>query len=85
MAHGSIRYSSYSCDSLSTLHREYAALVAIEYYDLADFLLKPRLSRKPTISDDEVQSTQTKYNVNEPQAIAIASVMRTEGISLIQG
>ncbi len=33
----------------------------------------------------EVQLTMTKYNVNEPQARAISSALRTDGFSLIQG
>lgn len=57
----------------------------MEFYDLADVILRPRLAMKPFIDSDELQATQNKFNVNEPQAVAIASVMRTEGISLIQG
>lgn len=57
----------------------------MEYYDLTNFILKPQLNKKPSLDRTEIQSTQTKYNVNEPQAIAIASVMRTNGVSLIQG
>lgn len=57
----------------------------MEFYDLANFILRPQLSKKPFIDSDELQATQSKFSVNEPQAIAIASVMRTEGISLIQG
>ncbi|THH12551.1 hypothetical protein EW146_g7587 [Bondarzewia mesenterica] len=71
--------------SLSTLHREYGALVAMPCYDHADFFLRPQLSKKPYVDDKEIQQTMAKYNVNEPQAVAIASSMRTEGFTLIQG
>ncbi|KAH9080551.1 SEN1 N terminal-domain-containing protein [Lactarius deliciosus] len=53
--------------SLSTLHREYAALMALPLYEL------------------HVESAMTKYNVNEPQARAIVSALRTDGFTLVQG
>ncbi|KAI0304428.1 SEN1 N terminal-domain-containing protein [Multifurca ochricompacta] len=71
--------------SLSTLHREYAALMAMPHYDCADFILKPQLPKPTRVDQKEVQLTMTKYNVNEPQARAIASALRTDGFSLIQG
>ena len=72
-------------DRLSTLHREYAALVALQHYDYADIILHPRLEMKPVIPESEIQNTMAAYNVNQPQAVAITSVMRTDGFSLIQG
>ncbi len=71
--------------SLSTLHREYAALMAMPHYDCADFILKPHLPKRAPVDHNEVQLTMTKYNVNEPQARAISSALRTDGFSLIQG
>ncbi|KAI0061699.1 hypothetical protein BV25DRAFT_1948064, partial [Artomyces pyxidatus] len=71
--------------SLSTLHREYAALVAMPLYDFANFILQPQLSRPPSIDQYEIRQAMASYNVNEPQARAIASSLRTEGFSLIQG
>ncbi|KAI0320191.1 AAA domain-containing protein [Amylostereum chailletii] len=71
--------------SLSTLHREYAALVAMEFYDFSDFILKPKLKPTPLIPEDELRATMQAYNVNEPQARAIESALQTEGFSLIQG
>lgn len=70
--------------SLSTLHREYAALVALPYYDLADVILNPKLV-KVAIDRREVRASMEKYGVNEPQAGAIVGAMNTEGFSLIQG
>jgi senataxin len=71
--------------SLSTLHREYAALMAMPHYDCADFILKPHLPKPIPVDHKEVQLTMSKYNVNEPQARAISSALRTDGFSLIQG
>jgi hypothetical protein len=59
--------------------------MAMPHYDCADFILKPRLPKPLPVDHKEVQLTMTKYNVNEPQARAISSALRTEGFSLIQG
>jgi senataxin len=69
---------------LSTLHREYAALVALPYYDLSDVIFNPRLV-KPIIDKREVRASMEKYGVNEPQAGAIVGAMNAEGFLLIQG
>jgi hypothetical protein len=71
--------------SLSTLHREYAALMAMPHYDCADLILKPHLLKPPFVDQRELQQTMTKYSVNEPQARAVISALRTDGFSLIQG
>ena len=71
--------------SLSTLHREYAALMAMPHYDCASFILKPYLPKPKSVDKKEVQLTMAKYSVNEPQARAIISALRTDGFSLIQG
>ncbi|KAF5385735.1 hypothetical protein D9757_005459 [Collybiopsis confluens] len=72
-------------NSLSTLHREYAALVAAEYYDFADWILRPHLSLPSKVDSREIQQVAEKYKVNEPQAKAIASALKTDGFVLIQG
>ena len=59
--------------------------MAMPYYDCADFILKPHLPKPPCVDQKEVQLTMSKYNVNEPQARAIISALRTDGFSLIQG
>ncbi|KAI9443210.1 SEN1 N terminal-domain-containing protein [Lactarius indigo] len=71
--------------SLSTLHREYGALMALPLYDCVDFILKPQLPKPPRLDPKEVESAMTKYNVNEPQARAIVSALRTDGFTLVQG
>ncbi|KAH8114513.1 SEN1 N terminal-domain-containing protein [Phellopilus nigrolimitatus] len=71
--------------SLSTLHREFAALMALPYYDMADIILRPRLTDPVIASSDDIQQAIDAYQVNKPQAKAIISSMRTKGFSLIQG
>ncbi|KAI0031389.1 SEN1 N terminal-domain-containing protein [Vararia minispora EC-137] len=71
--------------SLATVHREYAALVALEFYDYCDFILNPRLSQPPRIEESQVQNMMKKYRVNVPQARAIVSSLQSTGFSLIQG
>jgi len=71
--------------SLSTLHREYGALMALPNYDCADFILKPQLPKPPHLDHKEIEVAMAKYNVNEPQARAIIGALRTDGFTLIQG
>ncbi|KZT19477.1 hypothetical protein NEOLEDRAFT_1151950 [Neolentinus lepideus HHB14362 ss-1] len=71
--------------SLRTLHREYAALVALPFYDFFDVILRPRLLSKPHLDAQEIRQAQEAYKVNEPQAIAILSSLKNEGFTLIQG
>jgi senataxin len=71
--------------SLSTLHREYAALVSVAYYDLFETILRPRLSKASRIERRDIEQTMAKYSVNEPQATAILSSLQTDGFVLIQG
>ncbi|KAG1742367.1 SEN1 N terminal-domain-containing protein [Suillus paluster] len=71
--------------SLSTLHREYGALVALPHYDLFQMILTPKLSATPPIEQREVQHTMSAYNVNEPQARAIIGSLKADGFALIQG
>jgi len=74
-----------SLHSLSTLHREYGALVALPHYDLFQTILTPKLSVMPSIEQREVQHTMSAYNVNEPQARAIIGSLKVDGFALIQG
>ncbi|GAA5972915.1 hypothetical protein JCM11641_004002 [Rhodosporidiobolus odoratus] len=71
--------------NLSTVHREYAALQALEYIDLCPDILNPR--PPPTIRPDArtIQQAMSAYRVNEPQAMAIHGALRSQGFSLIQG
>ncbi|KAG6334081.1 hypothetical protein ID866_5013 [Astraeus odoratus] len=71
--------------SLSTLHREYGALVGLPYYDAFSTVMQPRLSGHPHLDHREVEETMANFRVNEPQARAILSSLRAEGFALIQG
>ncbi|KAH9922778.1 SEN1 N terminal-domain-containing protein [Epithele typhae] len=71
--------------SLTTLVREYAALMSLQYYDLLDIVLHGQLPRVPKVDKDEVQRVMKSYKVNEPQANAILKSLDTEGFALIQG
>ncbi|KAJ3847326.1 SEN1 N terminal-domain-containing protein [Lentinula lateritia] len=71
--------------SLSTLHREYAALIAAEYYDFADHILRPYLALPLGVDTKEINKMMSKFKVNEPQAKAIVSALKSDGFVLIQG
>ncbi|PFH53903.1 hypothetical protein AMATHDRAFT_705 [Amanita thiersii Skay4041] len=71
--------------SLSTIHREYAALVSLAYYDFVEAILKSQLSMPAKVNLNDVQNAMIRYGVNEPQAKAILSSLETPGFSLIQG
>ncbi|KAJ7784568.1 SEN1 N terminal-domain-containing protein [Mycena metata] len=71
--------------SLSTINREYAALLGLQYYDLFPSILRPALPPIPPPNTDAVKKIVATHRVNEPQAIAISSCLNTPGLSLIQG
>ncbi|KAF9485837.1 hypothetical protein BDN70DRAFT_870734 [Pholiota conissans] len=71
--------------SLSTLHREYAALMSLKYNDICPFIMQPKLQKAPDVVSRDLQETMNAYRVNEPQATAILKAMETNGFSLIQG
>ncbi|KAG1457054.1 hypothetical protein G6F56_006696 [Rhizopus delemar] len=65
--------------------REYAALEALEHYELGSEILRPT-STSITLNPSTVQQYCKNYGVNEPQAEAIASaIQKKNGFSLIQG
>ena len=72
-------------NSLSTIIREYGALMALPHYDLLNSILHTQLSRPGKVGTEEVQRVMKAYNVNEPQANAILKSLSTEGFALIQG
>ena len=80
-----LRESDLEVPSLSTLHREFSALMGLPYYDFAPFIYKPKLSDPVPVSPDDIRQAMSRYQVNEPQAKAITSAMRTKGFTLIQG
>ncbi|KAJ3513039.1 hypothetical protein NLJ89_g3171 [Agrocybe chaxingu] len=71
--------------SLSTLHREYAALKSLPHSSQLEVILKPSLPRVPDPDTRYVRETMSTLKVNEPQAIAILKAMTNEGFTLIQG
>ncbi|CDR46333.1 hypothetical protein NBRC10512_007411 [Rhodotorula toruloides] len=71
--------------NLSTVHREYAALQALEFIDLCGDVLAPRPPPSIKTEPRTIEKTMAAYKVNEPQAIAIHGALRTQGFSLIQG
>ncbi|KAF9516494.1 hypothetical protein BS47DRAFT_1483978 [Hydnum rufescens UP504] len=79
------RWRLYRVLSLSTVHREYAAMVGLQYYDLFPSVVHPRKTELPIISPNRVRNCMATYRVNEPQALAILGSLDTQGFSLIQG
>ena len=54
-------------------------------YDLCPVILRPKLPEPARTNPTEVADAMKSYNLNEPQAKAILSALRTDGFSLIQG
>ncbi|KAJ8518486.1 hypothetical protein ONZ45_g4443 [Pleurotus djamor] len=71
--------------SLSTMTREYGALVSVPFFDLSDTIIRPHLPELKTPSTKEVERAMANLGVNKPQATAILSSIATQGITLIQG
>ena len=71
--------------SLTPLEREYGALMALQYYDLAEEVIRAKPSPLPPYSVEELQGYMDLYNVNEAQAKAVASALDNDAFTLIQG
>ncbi|KAI0086495.1 SEN1 N terminal-domain-containing protein [Irpex rosettiformis] len=71
--------------SLTTLHREYGALVALEYYDMVRTILNPVLQKITSPDQSELPRLMQMYKLNKPQATAILNALEADGFSLIQG
>jgi len=71
--------------SLTTLRREYAALVSVPDLLLAKDLLQARVAPRPDVSEADRVQAERAYSLNAPQAQAVVAAMRTTGFSLIQG
>ncbi|KAF9327020.1 DEAD-box type RNA helicase [Podila minutissima] len=72
--------------NLTPIHREYAALIAMRYFELCETILKPtnQIPQKP--SQNTVQQIMDTYKVNTPQAQAIVgAIEKPHGFTLIQG
>ncbi|PPQ66263.1 hypothetical protein CVT24_007281 [Panaeolus cyanescens] len=71
--------------SLSTINREYGALVALQYNKMCASIMNPSLEKPPTQPPSAIQEVMGRYNVNEPQATAILNAISVSSFSLIQG
>ncbi|KAG0219273.1 DEAD-box type RNA helicase [Mortierella sp. NVP41] len=72
--------------NLTTTHREYAALIAMRYYELRDLILDPPDTPPVRPSLETVQKVMDVYKVNTPQAQAIVgAIEKPKGFTLIQG
>ncbi|KAF8305662.1 hypothetical protein DL93DRAFT_2172485 [Clavulina sp. PMI_390] len=71
--------------SLSTVNREYGALMGLQYYDLFGPVMHPQKRALIKSSQRDIRETMAAYKINEPQAQAILGSLATDGFSLIQG
>lgn len=71
--------------SLTPIEREYGALVALPYYDLADEVIGARPSPLLDYKDDDLVDIRRVYNVNTAQAKAVKSAIDNDAFTLVQG
>lgn len=71
--------------NLSTLHREFAALLTARYYDLARDILQAKTTPRRRATPSEMRLMKDSYGVNEPQAEAILGALNSDGFTLVQG
>ena len=73
-----------SC-SLSTIHREYAALMGMNHYDWADVVYESRIDAPVIPAESHIRKVMAAQRLNNPQARAVVASLETPGFSLIQG
>ncbi|OAG34149.1 hypothetical protein AYO21_11707 [Fonsecaea monophora] len=71
--------------SLTPLEREYGALMALQYYDLCDEIIRAQPSPILDYAEEVLQPIKTTYNVNFAQAKAVKSALDNDAFTLIQG
>ena len=71
--------------SLTPLEREYGALMALQYYDLCDEIVRAKPSPILKYSDAVLRPIADNYTLNPAQAKAIKSAMDNDAFTLIQG
>ena len=76
---------TYKCNSLSTVHREYAALMGIGQYDWAEDIFQAHINPPVIPSEAAIRKAMNVHHLNPPQAKAVLSSLGTKGFSLIQG
>ncbi|CEH15866.1 related to sen1 protein [Ceraceosorus bombacis] len=80
------RWSICKLFTLTTLHRECAALMAFQDYDLVADILQGKAAPKQVVRDSDARQAMDAFQVNRPQAEAIVGSLQADrGISLIQG
>lgn len=71
--------------SLTPLEREYGALMALQYYDLCEEIVRAKPSPLLKYSDTVLSPIADNYNLNAAQAKAIKSALDNDAFTLIQG
>ncbi|KAL1955583.1 hypothetical protein VTO42DRAFT_8386 [Malbranchea cinnamomea] len=71
--------------SLTPLEREYGALMALQYYDLSDEVIKAKPSPILNYSAETIKPIVDTYQLNIAQAKAVKSALDNDAFTLIQG
>ncbi|KAF2425816.1 hypothetical protein EJ08DRAFT_663474 [Tothia fuscella] len=71
--------------SMTTLEREYGALVGLKFYDLCDHILKAEPSPLLGYNDRQLEPFINTYKLNKAQAKAVKSAIDNDAFTLIQG
>ena len=71
--------------SLTPLEREYGALMALQYYDLCEEVVKAKPSPILSYSETSLRPIADNYKLNTAQAKAIKSALDNDAFTLIQG
>ncbi|PGH11387.1 hypothetical protein AJ79_04888 [Helicocarpus griseus UAMH5409] len=71
--------------SLTPVEREYGALMALQYYDLSDEIIKAKPSPILNYTQESLKPIIDTYKVNPAQAKAVKSAMDNDAFTLIQG
>lgn len=72
--------------SLTTVHREFSAMQALDYFPLKEEIYRPKRTEKPKLDVAKVDQIKNMYGVNLPQAEVISTVLsNTSGFTLCQG
>lgn len=71
--------------SLSTMHREYAALKSLPYLVMCQEVIRAELPKAVDIDPVDLDKARRAFRTNEPQAMAVMQACRADGFSLIQG
>ncbi|KIW70809.1 hypothetical protein PV04_03046 [Phialophora macrospora] len=71
--------------SLTPLEREYGALMALQYYDLCEEIIRAKPSPILDYADEVLGPIKRIYHVNLAQAKAVKSALDNDAFTLIQG